>query len=70
VAREGDDMNLNSVLIGSEDPKCLTDFYTKLFGKPGMDDAGCAGWQIGIGWISVDPTTRSTGRTPSPGGSS
>ena len=27
-------MNLNTVLIGSEDPKRLTDYYTKLFGKP------------------------------------
>ena len=25
-------MDLNSILIGSEDPKALADFYTKLFG--------------------------------------
>ena len=27
-------MNFNSILIGSEDPKRLADFYTKLFGEP------------------------------------
>ena len=28
-------MNLNGILIGSEDPKRLIDYYTKLFGDPG-----------------------------------
>ena len=33
-------MNLNGVLIGSEDPKCLTEYYTKVFGAPAIEDAG------------------------------
>ncbi len=33
-------MNLHSALIGFEDPKRLTDYYTKLFGKPAMEDRG------------------------------
>ena len=28
-------MNFNSILIGSEDPARLADYYTKLFGEPG-----------------------------------
>jgi len=28
-------MNLNSILIGSEAPQTLVEYYTKLFGKPG-----------------------------------
>ena len=27
-------MNLNSILIGSEDPQRLSEYYTGLFGKP------------------------------------
>ncbi len=48
-------MNLNSILIGSEDPQRLTDYYTRLFGKPGWDEGGYTGWQIGTGGISVGP---------------
>jgi predicted enzyme related to lactoylglutathione lyase len=32
-------MNLNGILIGSEDPKRLTEYYTKVFGKPAMEDS-------------------------------
>lgn len=31
-------MNLNSVLIGSEEPRRLTDYYTRLFGKPTWEE--------------------------------
>ncbi len=60
-------MNLNSVLIGSENPKRLTDYYTKLFGKPAMEDGGYAGWQIGNGWITVGPHDQVKGRNAQPG---
>ncbi|MGH2451786.1 MAG: VOC family protein [Candidatus Limnocylindria bacterium] len=60
-------MNLNSVLLGSEDPKRLTDYYTKLFGKPAMEDGGYAGWQIGGGWITVGPHSEVKGTNTSPG---
>jgi len=33
-------MNLNSILIGSEDPQRLVDYYTKLLGEPAMSDGG------------------------------
>ena len=29
-------MNLNGVLIGSQDPQRLTAYYTSLFGEPGL----------------------------------
>jgi predicted enzyme related to lactoylglutathione lyase len=60
-------MNLNSVLIGSEDPKRLSDYYTKVFGKPGMEDGGYSGWQIGHGWISVGPHDQVKGKNAHPG---
>ena len=60
-------MNLTTVLIGSEDPKRLIDHYTKLFGKPGMEDGPYAGWKIGDGWISVGPHSDVKGKNPTPG---
>jgi len=60
-------MNLNGILIGSEDPKALTDFYTKLFGKPGWDMGGYTGWQIGDGGITVGPHDQVKGKNSAPG---
>ena len=37
---------MNSVLIGSEDPKSLADYYTKLFGEPGWNEGGFTGWRL------------------------
>ena len=60
-------MNFNSLLIGSEDPKCLTEYYAKLFGAPILDDGGYTGWQIGSGWITIGPHDEVSGRNAQPG---
>jgi predicted enzyme related to lactoylglutathione lyase len=60
-------MNLNSILIGSPDPKRLADFYTKLFGAPGWAEGGYSGWQIGTGFVSVGPHDQVTGQNAQPG---
>ena len=52
-------MNLSGILIGSEDPQRLKDYYTKLFDKPGWEGGDFTGWQIGSGWL--------TDRSPRPG---
>jgi predicted enzyme related to lactoylglutathione lyase len=60
-------MDFNSILIGSEDPTRLVDYYTKLFGKPTFEDQGFSGWQIGTGWVTVGPHDQVKGKNPSPG---
>jgi predicted enzyme related to lactoylglutathione lyase len=60
-------MDLNSILIGSEDPKALADYYTKLFGEPGMDQGGYTGWQVGTGWVTVGPHDQVKGKNTQPG---
>ena len=60
-------MNLNSVMIGSEDPASLVAYYRKVFGDPGMEEDGFAGWQIGSGYLSVVPHDQVKGRNASPG---
>jgi predicted enzyme related to lactoylglutathione lyase len=60
-------MNLNSILIGSEDPQRLADYYTKLFGEPGWNEDGYIGWQIGSGGFTVGPHDQVRGKNPQPG---
>jgi len=60
-------VNFNSILIGSENPQRLAEYYTKLFGKPGWDEGGYTGWQIGNGAMSVGPHDEVKGRNAQPG---
>src|SRR5437667_12888062 len=60
-------MNFNSVMIGSEDPKRLADYYTKILGKPAMSEGGYDGWQIGSGWIRIGPHGEFKGKNTTPG---
>jgi len=64
---KGDGMNLNSILIGSENPAGLADYYTKLFGKPAWDQGGFIGWQIGTGSVTVGPHDQVKGKNGDPG---
>jgi predicted enzyme related to lactoylglutathione lyase len=60
-------MNLNSILIGSDDAPRLVEYYTAVFGKPGWDDFGFVGWQIGNGGITVGPHSEVKGTNREPG---
>ena len=60
-------MNLNGLLIGSENPQRLADYYTKLFGKPNWDDGGYVSWQIGNGSLTIGPHDQVKGKNPTPG---
>ena len=60
-------MNLNNILIGSEDPARLADYYTKLFGEPGWNEGGYVGWRIGSGAVTVGPHDEVKGRNGQPG---
>lgn len=60
-------MNFNSILIGSEDPQRLVDYYTKLFGEPAFTDGGYTGWPIGSGFVTVGPHSEVKGRNAQPG---
>jgi predicted enzyme related to lactoylglutathione lyase len=60
-------MNLNGILIGSEDPQRLAAYYTSLFGEPGWTGGDFRGWQLGSGYVTVGPYDRVQGRNPQPG---
>ncbi|HET7685482.1 MAG TPA: VOC family protein [Candidatus Limnocylindria bacterium] len=60
-------MNFNSILIGSEDPQRLVEYYANLFGEPGFSDGGYTGWQIGSGFVTVGPHSEVHGSNREPG---
>ena len=60
-------MNFNSIMIGSENPQGLAEYYRKIFGEPTMEEQGFAGWQLGSGWLTVGPHDEVKGKSPQPG---
>jgi predicted enzyme related to lactoylglutathione lyase len=60
-------MNFNNILIGSENPQRLVDYYTKILGTPTMSEGGYTGWLIGSGFVSVGPHDQVKGKNVHPG---
>ena len=60
-------LNLNSILIGSEDSEALIAYYTMLFGTPDYVDSGYAGWQLGASNLSIGPHSEVHGKSAHPG---
>ena len=60
-------MNFNSILIGSEDPDRLVEYYTRVLGEPTMSESGYTGWQLGSGFVTVGPHDQVKGKSAQPG---
>ncbi len=60
-------MDFNSILIGSDDPARLVEYYTKVLGAPTFSDGGYSGWQIGSGWVTVGQHSEVHGKNAAPG---
>src|SRR3954469_23063506 len=60
-------MKLSSVMIGSENPKILGEFYTKIFGKPGWQQDDWYGFGIGDASLMVGPHSEVHGKSQMPG---
>jgi predicted enzyme related to lactoylglutathione lyase len=60
-------MNFNTVMIGSDDPKALSAFYTKILGKPAWEDSGYVGWQAGAGMLMIGAHSEVKGKNEMPG---
>jgi predicted enzyme related to lactoylglutathione lyase len=60
-------MQLNGILMGSDDPKRLTDYYRKLFGEPQYEDGGYSTWMFGSGSISIGAHSEVSGSNAQPG---
>ncbi len=63
-------LNLNSIMLGSEDPKKLADFYSKILGSPNpewSDEAnGWFGFKAGDGGLAIGPHSDVRGTSQEP----
>lgn len=60
-------MNFNNLLIGSDQPERLVEYYTRLLGEPTMSDGGYTGWLIGSGFVSIGSHSEVHGKNAHPG---
>ena len=60
-------MDFNNILIGSDQPKRLIEYYTKLLGKPTFSDESYSSWQIGRGYVAVGAHSEVHGKNAQPG---
>jgi predicted enzyme related to lactoylglutathione lyase len=60
-------LDFNSILVFSEDPKKLADFYKKVFQKdPDWSEGGYYGFMAGKGFITFGPHDKVRGKSASP----
>lgn len=60
-------LNLNSIMVGTSQPKVLGEFYEKVFGKkPDMQEGNWYGWQIGSTFFSVGEHSEVKGNSKEP----
>lgn len=61
-------LNLNSILLGSHQPKVMADFYEKILGrKPDMNEGDWSGWSVGSCFLSVGAHSEMKGQALEPG---
>ena len=64
-------LNLNTIMLGSEDSKALAAFYTTILGDPNPEwsdeSGGWFGYQAGAGSIAIGPHSEVKERNPQPG---
>lgn len=60
-------LNLNSVMVGSMQPKVMGEFYEKVFGKkPDIHEDKWYGWQVGTAFFSVGEHSEAKGKSKDP----
>ncbi len=64
-------LNLNNIMLGSEDSKKLADFYGNILGAPNPDWSdeanGWFGFQAGEGSLAIGPHSEVNGQNKEPG---
>ena len=60
-------LNLNSIMIGSAQPKVLAELYERVFGKPAdWSDGNWWGWQAGGAHLTIGEHSEVKGRAKEP----
>lgn len=60
-------LNLNSLMIGSENPKALAEFYEKVLQKKAdMSEGDWSGWSVGSSYLSIGGHDKVMGKATNP----
>lgn len=60
-------LNFNSILLSSEDPKKLVEFYKKVFEKkPEMEEEEYSGFLVGSCFLTIGPHDKVNGKNENP----
>lgn len=60
-------LNFNSILLFSENPKKLVEFYKQVFNKdPEWTGGDYSGWKVGSGFITIGPHSKVIGKNINP----
>ncbi len=60
-------LKFNSILLFSQNPQKLSEFYKKIFGKnPDMEEGGYFGFALGSGFITIGPHDKVRGKNLNP----
>src|SRR3989304_7471624 len=60
-------LNLNSVIVFSENPKKLEEFYAKVLEKePEWSGGNFVGWKVGSGYFTIGPHDKVKGMAKEP----
>jgi predicted enzyme related to lactoylglutathione lyase len=60
-------LNLSSIMIGSENPKALAEFYEKVFGRPAdWAEDGWYSWKVGDTYLSIGEHSEVKGKAKEP----
>ena len=60
-------LNLNSIMIGTDQPKVLIEFYEKVFAKkPNMGEENWAGWEMGSMYFNIGEHSEVKGQAKEP----
>jgi len=60
-------VNLNNILLGTDDAPRLIEYYTKVLGAPTYSDEGYSTWVVGNGALSVGGHSEVHGKNDQPG---
>ena len=60
-------MNLNNILLGTDDAPRLIEYYTKVLGAPDYSDEGYSTWMLGSGSVSIGAHSEVHGQNEAPG---
>jgi predicted enzyme related to lactoylglutathione lyase len=60
-------LKMTNLLLGSDNPERLVEFYAKVLGEPAMSEGGFTSWVTGAGGLTIGKHSEVHGQNDEPG---